>query len=70
MCLNVGIRSEDINALDRVQKKKVAQFKNNTKYSDGENVPGRRTIASLRALNKAYTGEYFWKAIQRWLRRT
>jgi hypothetical protein len=49
-------REGQINALDRVEKK-AAQFTNHTKNSDWETLAQRRTIASLCALFKAYSGE-------------
>jgi len=62
-------RERQINALDRVQKK-AAQFTNHTKDSDWETLAQRRTIASLCALFKAYSGERAWKAIHDRLRRS
>jgi len=41
----------------------VAQFTNNTKDSDWENVAERRTITCLCALFKAYSGEWAWQPI-------
>jgi hypothetical protein len=60
-------REGQINALDRVQKK-AAQFTKHTKDSDWETLVQRRTIASLCALFKAYSGERAWKAIRDRLR--
>jgi len=42
---------------------KVAQFTNNTKDSDWENLAERRTITCLCALFKAYSGEWAWQPI-------
>jgi len=61
-------REGQINALDRVQRK-AAQFTNHTKDSDWETLALRRTIASLCAFSKAYSGERVWKAIRDRLRR-
>jgi hypothetical protein len=49
-------REGQIIALDRGQNKD-AQFTNHTTDADWENLPQRRTIARLRALFKAYSGE-------------
>jgi len=57
-----------MNALDRVQTK-AAQFTNNAKDSEWEALAQPRTIARLRALFKAYSGERAWKAIRDRLRR-
>jgi hypothetical protein len=65
----LGFMTEaQINALDRVQKK-ATQFTYHTKDSDLETLAQRRTIASLCARFKAYTGEGAWKAIRDRLRR-
>jgi len=57
-----------INVLGRVQKK-AAEFANYTNDSDWETLAQRRTIESLYALFKAYSGEWAWKAIRDRLRR-
>ena len=48
--------------LERVQMN-VAQFTNNTKDSDWENLAERRTITCLCTLFKAYSGEWAWQPI-------
>jgi len=55
-------REGQIIVSDRVQNK-AAQFTNHTKDSDWEALAQRRTIARLRVLFKAYSGEWTWKAI-------
>jgi len=57
-----------INALDRVQKR-AAQFTNHTMDSDWETLAQCRTIARLRTLFKAYSGQRAWKATRDRLRR-
>jgi len=42
---------------------KAAQFTNNTQDSDWENLAQHRTITSLYAPFKAYSGECAWKAV-------
>jgi hypothetical protein len=55
-------REDQINALDRVQRK-AAKFANLTNASDWDTLAQRRTAARLCALLKAYNGERAWKAI-------
>jgi len=57
-----------INALNWVQKT-AAEFTNHTKDSEWETSAQCRTIACLRALFKAYSGERAWKALRDRLRR-
>jgi len=54
--------------LERVQMN-VAQFTNNTKDSDWENLAECRTITCLCALFKAYSGEWAWQPICNRLRK-
>jgi len=48
---------------------KVAQFTNNTKDSDWENLAERRTITCSCTLFKAYSGEWAWQPIRDRLRK-
>jgi len=48
---------------------KVAQFTNNTKDSDWENLAERRMITCLCALFKMHSGEWVWQPIHDRLRK-
>ena len=55
-------REGQVSALNRVQKR-AAKFANNKNGSGWETLVQRRLIARIRALFKAYTGGWAWKAI-------
>ena len=62
-------REEQIDELDRVQKK-AAKFAHLTNESNWETLSQRREVSRKCALFKAYTGEREWKAIGDRLQRT